>query len=286
MNDEPHSRKAEAPALLSQIKNLFSRKAENREDLLKILQSADENCLIGKEAMGIIEGALQVSDLQVREFMVPKAQMASISIQDSPKDILHQVIESGHSRFPVVNPVKDEVIGVLLAKDLLPLSLEANLDNFDIHSLIRSVTFVPESKRLNVLLTEFRQTRNHMAVVIDEYGNTAGLITIEDVLEEIVGDIEDEHDDEAEHYIKALSDLSYNVSALTPIEHFNQYFDVDFNESDYDTIGGFVINTFGYLPKKNEEITIDGALHFRVLSADSRRLLHLRLTRLVTDETV
>src|SRR5690606_5362958 len=161
--------------------------AENREELLEILQSADENRLIDKEAMGIIEAALQVSDLQVREFMVPKAQMASISIQDSPKDILKQVIESGHSRFPVLNPEKEEVIGVLLAKDLLPLSLEANVDTFDIHSLIRSVTFVPESKRLNVLLTEFRQTRNHMAVVIDEYGNTAGLITIEDVLEEIVG---------------------------------------------------------------------------------------------------
>jgi magnesium and cobalt transporter len=209
--------------------------------------------------------------------MVPRSQMVSIKAGLAPSEFLPGILESAHSRYPVTGESLDEVIGILLAKDLLPLALQQPDQPFNIADLLRPATFVPESKRLNVLLREFRAKRNHMAVVIDEYGGVAGLVTIEDVLEQIVGDIEDEHDVEEDSFIKPLPSGDFIVKALTPLEDFNEFFDSGFSEEAFDTIGGLVMSAFGHLPKRNE-VTEIGSFRFRVLSADSRRLHLLRLT--------
>ncbi|MCY1506759.1 Magnesium and cobalt efflux protein CorC [compost metagenome] len=211
--------------------------------------------------------------------MVPRSQMVIIKASQTPREFLPAIIDSAHSRFPVIGEGPDDVIGILLAKDLLPLILQGDNDGFNVKDLLRPATFVPESKRLNVLLREFRANHNHMAVVIDEYGGVAGLVTIEDVLEQIVGDIEDEHDVEEDSYIKPLPSGDFLIKALTPIDNFNEAFESDFSDEEFDTVGGLVMNAFGHLPKRNE-ITEVGAFRFRVLSADSRRIHLLRLTPL------
>jgi magnesium and cobalt transporter len=269
----------EQKSWLSKLAQAFVHEPKNRHELLEMLREAHQNKLLDSEALTIVEGAIQVADLQVRDIMVPRSQMISIKAAQTPREFLPAIIESAHSRYPVIGETVDDVIGVLLAKDLLPLTLtDADLP-FNIKDLLRPATFVPESKRLNVLLREFRANHNHMAVVIDEYGGVAGLVTIEDVLEQIVGDIEDEHDVEEDSYIKPLPSGDYLVKALTPLENFNETFESAFPDSEFDTVGGLVMSAFGHLPKRNEVAEI-GDYRFRVLNADSRRLHLLRVTPL------
>ncbi|HEY8331971.1 MAG TPA: transporter associated domain-containing protein [Pseudomonas sp.] len=265
---------------LERITQAFSHEPKSRQELLEVLREAHENKLLDTEALAIVEGAIQVADLQVRDIMIPRSQIITIKACQSPQEFLPAVIDAAHSRYPVIGENLDEVVGILLAKDLLPLLLRDSTQAFDLHKLMRPATFVPESKRLNVLLREFRANRNHMAIVIDEYGGVAGLVTIEDVLEQIVGDIEDEHDVEEDSYIKALPSGDFIVKALTPVEDFNESFATTFAEDDFDTIGGVVMSTFGHMPKRNE-VTDIGGFRFRVVNADSRRIHLLRVTPLV-----
>ena len=262
---------------LGKITQAFTHEPKNRQELLQLLREAHQNKLLDAEALAIVEGAIQVADLQVRDIMVPRSQMISIKACQSPTEFLPAILDSAHSRYPVIGESLDEVIGILLAKDLLPLVLQQPGQPFNVRDVLRPVTFVPESKRLNVLLREFRANHNHMAVVIDEYGGVAGLVTIEDVLEQIVGEIEDEHDIEEDSYIKPLPSGDFLIKALTPVERFNEFFDSAFSDDEFDTIGGLVMSSFGHLPKRNE-VTELGSYRFRVLSADSRRIHLLRLT--------
>ncbi|VXC25809.1 putative protein involved in divalent ion export [Pseudomonas sp. 8Z] len=267
----------EQKSWFNKLTQAFAHEPRNRQELLEVLREAHQNKLLDSEALAIVEGAIQVADLQVRDIMVPRSQMISIKASQTPQEFLPAIIEAAHSRYPVIGEGLDDVIGILLAKDLLPLILQGDQPNFNIKDMLRPATFVPESKRLNVLLREFRANHNHMAVVIDEYGGVAGLVTIEDVLEQIVGDIEDEHDVEEDSYIKPLPSGDYLIKALTPIDSFNEAFDSQFSDDEYDTVGGLVMNAFGHLPKRNE-VTEIGEFRFRVLNADSRRIHLLRLT--------
>ncbi|MEH6498415.1 MAG: transporter associated domain-containing protein [Pseudoalteromonas distincta] len=262
---------------LDKLVQAFVHEPKNRQELLELLREAHANEVLDIEALSIIEGALQVSDMQVRDIMIPRSQMITIKSSQTPREFLPDVIEAAHSRFPVIGDSVDDVLGVLLAKDLLPLLLQDNTDRFNIKEILRPATCVPESKRLNVLLKEFRATRNHMAIVIDEYGGVSGLVTIEDVLEQIVGDIEDEHDVDEDSHIKPLPSGDFLVKGLTPIEDFNEHFDTEFSDEEFDTVGGLVMNAFGHLPKRNEVAELEG-FRVRVLNADSRRVHLLRVT--------
>lgn len=270
----------EQKSWFNRLTQAFAHEPKNRKELLEVLREAHQNKLLDSEALAIVEGAIQVADLQVRDIMVPRSQMMSIKANQTPKEFLPSIIEAAHSRYPVVGESLDDVVGILLAKDLLPLILSGEQPNFNIKDLLRPATFVPESKRLNVLLREFRANHNHMAVVIDEYGGVAGLVTIEDVLEQIVGDIEDEHDVEEDSYVKPLPSGDFLVKALTPIESFNEAFDTEFSDDEFDTVGGLVMSAFGHLPKRNE-VTQIGEFRFRVLNADSRRIHLLRLSPVI-----
>lgn len=264
---------------LNRLTQAFAPEPKNRQELLEVLREAHQNQLLDSEALAIVEGAIQVADLQVRDIMVPRSQLISIKAEQKPREFLPAIIDAAHSRYPVIGENIDDVLGILLAKDLLPLMLRDDADSTDIRTLLRPATFVPESKRLNVLLREFRANHNHMAIVIDEYGGVAGLVTIEDVLEQIVGDIEDEHDVEEDGLIRKLPSGDALVKALTPIDSFNEAFGSQLNDDEFDTIGGLVMNAFGHLPKRNEIVELDG-FRFRVLSADSRRIHMLRVTQL------
>lgn len=255
----------------------FAGGPTSRNELVELLRSAQRRELLDGEALGIIEGALTVADMKVREIMVPRSRVVMVRIDQHPEAFLPRVISSGHSRFPVVGESHDNVIGILLAKDLLPLALEGKTRRFDLKDILRPCSAVPESKRLNVLLQEFRANRNHLAVVFDEYGGMSGIVTIEDVLEQIVGDIEDEYDLEEEEYISQQADGSFAVKALIPIEDFNKQFGADLPDREYDTIGGFVTNRFGRLPKRGEQISV-GRYLFRVINADGRRVHLLKMT--------
>lgn len=219
---------------------------------------------------------MQVSDMQTRDIMIPRSHMVFIKSESTLEEILPQIIESAHSRYPVIGDSPDDILGILLAKDLLPQILSPNTDTFRIVDLLRPTMVVPESKRLNVLLREFRENRNHMAIVIDEYGGVAGLVTIEDVLEEIVGEIEDETDAKADRLIHMIDDQMFMVNALTPIEEFNDYFECGFSDEEFDTIGGLVIQAFGHMPARHEVTTIDG-FRFEVVKADQRKIYSLRM---------
>ena len=243
----------------------------SRSDLLQLLRSAEQRELLDSEALGIIEGALIVSEMQVREVMIPRSQVVFVRLDESPEEFMPTVIGSGHSRFPVLGEGQDEVVGILLAKDLLALSMKDRTQKFNLRDSLRPSTAVPESKRLDVLLQEFRSTRNHLAVVYDEYGGVCGIVTIEDVLEQIVGDIEDEYDFQEEGFIHQHNGGEYTVKALTPIEDFNEHFGADLSDDGFDTIGGLVTHTFGHLPERDEQVTIDRFL-FKVLNADGRRV--------------
>ena len=265
---------------LDRLGQVFSSEPKDREELVAILREAQERNLFDSSALAMIEGVFQVSELQVRDIMIPRSHMVVVEEENSVQDMLPTIIESAHSRFPVIGDSRDEVVGVLLAKDLLRFLSDANTEEFNIKDILRSAFIVPESKRLNILLNEFRNTRNHMAIIVDEYGGVSGLVTIEDVLEQIVGDITDEHDLEEDQYITYSEDDKYAlVKALTPIEDYNEFFESSFDDDEFDTIGGLVTNYFGHVPKRNEVIQIEG-FNFEVISADSRRLHLLKVTRL------
>ncbi|GGY67195.1 ion transporter [Cellvibrio zantedeschiae] len=262
---------------LDKLLHAFSDEPRSRDELLEIIKDAADNKLLDQDALSIIEGALDVSSLQAREIMVPRSQITAIRLDDSPQDFLPQVIESGHSRFPVIGETLDDIKGILLAKDLLPLALNGT-ENFNLESILRTANIVPESKRVNVLLREFRENRYHMALVMDEYGGISGLLTIEDILEEIVGEIEDETDEEEnDNYIKRMSDSDFIIKALTPIEEFNEHFKAELSNEDFDTIGGILMQEFGHIPKRNEVAVIEN-FQFRVLYSDNRQIHLLRLT--------
>jgi magnesium and cobalt transporter len=259
---------------LEKLGRAFGGEPRNRDDLVELLRDVSAQGLIEPETLTMLEGALEVDELQVRDVMIPRSHMVVIPA-DSPLDeIMPIIIESGHSRFPVVGEDKDEIRGILLAKDLLKL---ISNDKPELGELLRPAVIIPESKRLNVLLHEFRVSKNHMAIVVDEYGGVSGLITIEDVLEEIVGDIDDEHDAEAVEDIRKLGDARYLVQALTIIDDFNEELGTDFSDDDYDTIGGLVVAEFGRLPEPGETIEIGGWL-FKVTAADDRRLHAMEVT--------
>lgn len=264
---------------LKKIAQAFARKPKNRQELIGVLRVAHQDKLLDSEALAIVEGAVQVADLQVRDIMVPRSQLISIKAEQTPREFLPAIIEAAHSRYPVIGESLDDVVGILIAKDLLPLLLRDPDQPIDTRTLLRPATFVPESKRLNVLLREFRANHNHMAIVIDEYGGVAGLVTIEDVLEQIVGDIEDEHDVEEDSYIKTLPSGEFLVKAVTPIESFNAFFECEFSDEHNDTVGALVVDAFDHLPKRNEVVEV-GDFRFRVLTADSRRVHLLRVTQL------
>ena len=264
------------PNFLKRLSSLLMREPEDREQLLNLLHGAYEHNLLDADALSIIEGALAVSDMQVRDIMVPRAQMDVVDINDAPEKIAALVIEAAHSRFPAIDEHKDDVIGILLAKDLLNCFVGRD---FDLRGTLRPAIFIPESKRLNVLLREFRASHNHMAVVVDEYGGVSGLVTIEDVLEQIVGDIEDEYDfDETVGNIVLDNTGRYRVKATTEIEDFNAAFGTELSDDDYDTVGGFVIHELGRLPKRGETL-FHKDLRISVLRADSRRVHTLLIDR-------
>lgn len=284
MNAEIPSTSAGALTWRQRIRRLFRIRLHDRTELRQLLRDARQQKIIDNDVLGIIDGALTVSELQVREVMVPRSQMVVVNQDDASETYLRQIIESGHSRFPVIGD-QDTVLGILLAKDLLVRILDQGRAATPLLQLLRPTTFVPESKRLNVLLREFRENRNHMAIVINEYGNVSGLITIEDVLEEIVGEIEDEYDTEDNDYIHQLSADEYMIKALMPIELFNQCFKARLPDDEFDTVGGLVIHTFGHLPRRNEETILD-RFRFRVLSADKRRIHLLRMQILPDAEAI
>jgi magnesium and cobalt transporter len=274
MSDDRNGR-PDKPTLLERLSAFLTREPEDREELLELLHGAFEHKLLDADALSMIEGVLQVSEMTVRDIMIPRSQMDVVSIDDDPEDFLPLVLDTKHSRFPVIGENKDDVVGILLAKEML--NFYRTPDSFNLRDTLRPAVFVPESKRLNVLLRDFRANRNHIAIVVDEYGGVSGLVTIEDVLEQIVGDIEDEYDfDESEDNIIAEAKGRYRVKAQTEIGDFNTHFGADFADDEFDTVGGLVLQAFGRLPKRGETVTI-GDFLFRVVRADSRRLYTLQV---------
>jgi magnesium and cobalt transporter len=273
--EDSDDRAAAKPTLLERLSAFLTREPEDREELRELLHGAFEHKLLDADALSMIEGVMSVSEMTVRDIMIPRAQMDVVSQDDDPAEFMPLVIETKHSRFPVIGENKDDVVGILLAKELL--NYYANPESFDLKDTFRPAVFVPESKRLNVLLRDFRANRNHMAIVVDEYGGVSGLVTIEDVLEQIVGDIEDEYDfDESEDNIIAEANGRFRVKAQTEIADFNARFGADFADDEFDTVGGLVLQGFGRLPKRGEVATI-GDYRFRVIRADSRRLHTLQV---------
>ena len=263
--------KENKPSLLARLKSILIREPKNRTQLMEVLHDAEERNILSTDNLNMIESAMQVSEMQVREVMVPKAQMIFVNRNATFESILPILVESAHSRFPVIDEETGDVIGILLAKDLLKYYFHQENKEFNVSDILRPAVFVPQSKRLDVLLREFRIKRNHMAIVLDEYGHVAGLVTIEDVLEQIVGDIEDEYDIDEEDNIKKLTDGSYTIKAITPIDQFNNYFNTTFSDEEFDTIGGIVLKGFGHLPKRGETIKLEN-YQFKVLHSDSRRI--------------
>ncbi len=268
--------KQEKKSWLERLSSAFSGDPKNRQDLFEILKEAFENEIIDADALRMIKGALKVSEMQVRQVMIPRAQIKVIP-NDAPLDeILSIIVESGHSRFPVVGEDKDEIEGILLAKDLVRYFADAS-KNFRLKDFLREAVVVPESKRVNILLNEFRTSRNHMALIIDEYGGVAGLVTIEDLLEEIVGEIDDETDEEEAPLIQKIDETNFKINALLTIEDFNEYFSSHFKNDEFDTIGGMIVHAQGRLPEVMDEIEF-GKFSFKVLSCDNRRLEQLQLS--------
>ena len=280
-----------AEGFLDRLKRMVSGKSGDRQHLRKMLRESQKRGLFDSDALAMIEGVLAVSEMQVRDIMIPRSQMVMVAQDATLESILPVITESAHSRFPVMGDNQDEVVGILLAKDLLTYFVQGNTESFSVRDILRPVVFIPNSKRLNVLLKDFRSSRNHMAIVVNEYGGVDGLVTIEDVLEQIVGDITDEHDVEENIYILKHSETNYTIKAVTPVEEFNDYFSTSFSDEEFDTIGGLVMRAFGHLPRRGEtkeiaeEAGLPGGVHmrFKVLHADSRRLHLLQMT-LVRDQ--
>jgi len=288
MNDEPPSISAESNALgfrnriknkIKEIYRNFSYKPKNKQELAGSIRDSSERGVLEKGTLNMIEGALKVSTDQVRDVMIPRPQVVFIEKEEKPRDFLPRVIRSGHSRFPILNPETDKIEGILLAKELLPFISTKNLNEFQLSRLIRPAVFVPESKKLNNLLDELKAGKNHMAVVLDEYGDITGIVTIEDVLEEIVGEIEDEHDKDSGTLIKEIAEGEYLVSALTPIDVFNEKFNSSLSDKDFDTLGGIVMHHFARFPKPNDAINIEG-LRFVINSLERRRIKRIKVTKI------
>ena len=286
MNDEQQnsnqSENTKKPFFQSLFGRFFQGELKNREELVEVIRDSEQNDLIDQNTREMIEGVMEIAELRVRDIMIPRSQIIFIEDQQDLNTCLNTIIESAHSRFPVIADAddRDNIVGILHAKDLLKF-LREDAGEFDLSSLLRPVVIVPESKRVDRMLKDFRSERFHMAIVVDEFGAVSGLVTIEDILEQIVGDIEDEFDEEEVADIRQLSRHAYAVRALTDIDDFNAQFNTDFDDEEVDTIGGLIMQTFGYLPKRGEEITLKN-LQFKVTSADSRRLIQLRVT--VPDE--
>lgn len=281
MNDQTSKQEL---SLFQKLSRIFLNHPDDRDELVSVLKKSQRSGLFDLDALTMIEGVLQVDEIQVRDIMIPRSHMVVLEEENTYEEMLPVVINSGHSRFPVIGDNRDEIVGILLAKDLLRYCNEESRKDFEIKDVLRSPSFVPESKRLNVLLKEFRSSRNHMAMVIDEYGGVAGLVTIEDVIEQIVGDIDDEHDVEDVGNIRRLGVSRYSLKALTPIEEFNDYFESDFSDEDFDTLAGLVMSHLGHLPKRGESVVIDRFL-FKIMSADSRRIKHLQVLLLPSART-
>ena len=277
MTDDQSTIDPRAKSWIDKIAQVFSDEPTDTKSLLELLRNAEQDQVLDADTLGIIEGALQVSSMQVRDIMIPRSQVVTVAADLSLNEILDSVSKASHSRFPVVGENVDNVMGILLAKDLLPLALNGNQEKFNIKDIVRPATFVPESKRLNILLKEFRETRQHMAIVIDEYGSVCGVVTIEDVLEQIVGEIEDEFDVDDDSYIKKFDEQNYIVKALTPVDEFNEYFGTEFSDQEFTTIGGLVLQEFGHIPERGEMITI-GDFSVIILNADSRQIKLLKVT--------
>ncbi|WP_394230057.1 CNNM family magnesium/cobalt transport protein CorC [Shewanella colwelliana] len=277
-DDIPPSTNAQKKGWLEKFSQLFQGEPQSRDELVDVIHDAELREVISEDTREMIKGVLEVSDLRVRDIMIPRAQIVALKIDNTVEELLATVIGSAHSRFPVVNEDKDHIEGILLAKDLLQYGFKNNDEPFSLAQVIRPAVVVPESKRVDVLLKEFRSQRYHMAIVVDEYGGVSGLVTIEDILEEIVGEIEDEfdHDSAEETEIRKVGKQIYMLKALTPIEDFNETFGTQFSDEEFDTVGGLVSHAFGHLPERNEKITIDD-IEFKVISADTRRLVQLRV---------
>ena len=265
------------------LADLFSDEPENLPELVSILRDAAERQLIQLDALNIIFGALQVSDMHARDIMIPRSSLVVVAEDQTLEELLPVIVESRHSRFPVIGDNVDDIKGILHAKDLLPLLLPENQQTFAMRDCIRPALLIPESKRLNVLLQEFRTNRNHMALVVDEYGQISGAVTIEDVLEQIVGEIEDEHDVDDDSFVKQLEPNTFHVKANTTIEDFNEYFATEFSDEEFDTIGGLVLHQLGHLPERGECIVFAG-MRFEVLNAESRRIRLLKVAKAQPDE--
>ncbi len=275
MNEGRPSRSSNPQSWVKRLSNLFLE-PKDQEQLIELIRSASERHILDAEALSIVEGALSVSQMQARDIMIPRSQVVMVSRDAPAEESLKLVTETSHSRFPVIDDDRDDVIGILLAKDLLAAVISAGEFKFDLRELLRPAVFIPESKRLNVLLREFRARRNHMAIVVDEYGGVAGIVTIENVLEQIVGEIEDEHDIDDDAPILQRDENTYTIKALTPVEDFNEFFEVDWSDDDFDTVGGHVVNQFGHLPGRGEQITL-GHFEFTILRADNRRVHLMRM---------
>jgi magnesium and cobalt transporter len=261
---------------LKRITQSMTGEPRDLAELIEHLRDASERDLFDGDALVMLEGVLAVADMQVRDIMVPRSQMVFVERDESPEKLVELAVESGHSRFPVIGEDRDQILGVLLAKDLLRLQMAGN-DSFEIREYMRPVMFVPESKRLNVLLKEFRASHNHIAMVVDEYGGVCGLVTIEDVIEQIVGEIDDEHDVDDDQTIRKERPREFTVHALTPIDEFNRFFDTRFSDEEFDTIGGLLMHELGRLPRRGETVKVD-SLEFRILRADRRRIDLVRVT--------
>ncbi len=278
-DDNPHSSRGSAgKSWLERIASIFTAEPQDISDLQDIISEAQMRSLIDSDTKSMLQGVLDVSSMRARDIMIPRSQMATIDIDDEVADMLPILLENNHSRYPVVNEDKDHIEGILLVKDLLHYALNPDNTDWHLRDLLRPAVIIPESKRVDALLKEFRQKRYHMAIVVDEYGGVSGLVTIEDILEQIVGEIEDEHDDEEEHDIKKMASRVFQVSALTPLDEFNETFGTRFDEEDADTIGGIVLHAFGHMPERGESIELNG-LTFKVSKANSRRLVQLQVIR-------
>jgi magnesium and cobalt transporter len=276
MNEDQSNGGSGKTTWVEKIGKIFSSHPRDRDELLTLLKETCENGIIDADALDMMEGAIEVSETQVRDAMIPRSQMIVVHNDADLDEFLPQILESGHSRFPVVGEDKDEVVGILLAKDLLP-HLASGGEQFDLAETIRTAVVIPESKRLNLLLRDFRSSRNHMAIVVDEYGGVSGLITIEDVLEEIVGEIDDEYDEEEEALILPLDENGYQVQALTPIDDLNDIFDSDLSDDDYGTVGGLLLAEFGRVPEHGDTVVLEDRFEFRVIKADNRRIITLEM---------
>ncbi|HAT58904.1 MAG TPA: magnesium/cobalt efflux protein [Gammaproteobacteria bacterium] len=277
MSDDQSPLDPRPKSWIDKIAHYFSDEPTDTKSLLELIRNAEQDKVLDADALSIIEGALQVSSMQVRDIMIPRTQVVTVPSDSGLNEIIELITKASHSRFPVIGETIDNVVGILLAKDLLAAMLNQNNTRFDIKDVVRPATFVPESKRLNVLLKEFRETRQHMAIVIDEYGNVGGVVTIEDVLEQIVGEIEDEHDVDDDSFIKKFDEHNHIVKALTPIDEFNEYFSTDFNEQESATIGGLVLQRFRHIPERDETTRI-GNFTITILNADSRQIKLLKVT--------